>query len=153
MDELLARAWRAAGPLQGWLAWVLHATFNVGVTGIVRADDGQVLLLRHRLWPEDRQWGFPGGFAKHGEQFPETVVREVREETGLTVTVGRLLEVRAGDRFRAEVYYEATLVGGIEGLALQASEILEARLFSLDSLPAAMPPLHKQFAKRDAKSV
>ena len=116
MDELLARAWRAAGPLQGWLAWVLHATFNVGVTGIVRADDGRVLLLRHRLWPEDMQWGFPGGFAKRGEQFSETVVREVREETGLTVTVGRLLEVRAGDRYRAEVYYEATLVGGIEGL-------------------------------------
>jgi ADP-ribose pyrophosphatase YjhB (NUDIX family) len=153
MDELLARAWRAAGPLQGWLAWVLHATFNVGVTGIVRADDGRVLLLRHRLWPQDMQWGFPGGFAKRGEQFSETVVREVREETGLTVTVGRLLEVRAGDRYRAEVYYEATLVGGIEGLALQESEILEARLFTLDSLPAELPPLHKKFAKRDQKPV
>ena len=153
MDELLARVWRAAGPLQGWLAWVLHATFNVGVTGIVRADDGRVLLLRHRLWPEDNQWGFPGGFAKRGEQFWETVVREVREETGLTVAVGRLLEVRVGDRYRAEVYYEATLVGGIEGLALQDSEILEARLFPLDSLPAAMPPLHKQLANRDTKSV
>jgi ADP-ribose pyrophosphatase YjhB (NUDIX family) len=151
MDELLARAWRAAGPLQGWLAWVLHATFNVGVTGVVRAEDGRVLLLRHRLWPQDTQWGFPGGFAKRGEQFSETVAREVREETGLTVTVGRLLEVRAGDRYRAEVYYEAALVGGLEGLALQDSEILEARLFTLDSLPDAMPPLHKHFAKLGQK--
>ena len=50
------------------------------------------------------------------------------------------------------MYYEATLVGGIEGLVLQDSEILEARLFALDSLPAAMPPLHKQFAKRGANS-
>jgi 8-oxo-dGTP diphosphatase len=153
MDELLARAWGGAGPLHGWLAWVLHATFSVGVTGVVRADDGRVLLLRHRLWPQDTQWGFPGGFAKRGEQFSETVVREVREETGLTVTVGRLLEVRVGDRYRAEVYYEATLVGGIEGLALQDSEILEAGLFTVDSLPATMPPLHRQFAKRDARSV
>ena len=152
MPDLLARAWRAAGPLQGWLAWVLHPTFNVGVTGVVRADDGRVLLLRHRLWPEETQWGFPGGFAKRNEQFSETVVREVREETGLTVTVGRLLEVRAGDRFRAEVYYEAGLVGGIEGLALQESEIIEARLFALDSLPAAMPPLHRHFAKRGGGS-
>ena len=119
MDELLARAWRFAGPLQGWLAWVLHATFSVGVTGVVRADDGRVLLLRHRLWPEDMQWGFPGGFAKRGEQFTETVVREVREETGLTVSVGPLIEVRVGDRYRAEVYYEAVLVGGIDRLALQ----------------------------------
>lgn len=148
MDELLARAWRSAGPLQGLLAWVLHATFNVGVTGIVRADDGRVLLLRHRLWPEDRQWGFPGGFAKRGEQFAETVVREIREETGLTVTVGRLLDVRVGDRYRAEVYYEAVLVGGVDRLVLQDREILAARLFTLDALPAAMPPLHREFAGR-----
>ncbi|MGD0700213.1 MAG: NUDIX domain-containing protein [Trebonia sp.] len=152
MDELLARAWRVAGPFQGWLAWVLHATFNVGVTGIVRAGDGRVLLLRHRLWPEEAQWGFPSGFAKRGEQFSETVVREVREETGLTVTVGRLLEVRAGDRYRAEVYYEATLVGGVDGLVLQRSEILDARLFALDGLPAAMPPLHRQYARGGANS-
>jgi 8-oxo-dGTP diphosphatase len=148
MDELLARAWRFAGPLQGWLAWVLHPTFNVGVTGVVRADDGRLLLLRHRLWPQEQQWGFPGGFAKRGEQFTETVVREVREETGLTVTVGPLIEVRVGDRYRAEVYYEAVLIGGLDGLALQTSEILEARLFALDALPAAMPPLHREFAGR-----
>jgi 8-oxo-dGTP diphosphatase len=152
MDKLLAGLWRAMGPFQGWLAWMLHATFNVGVTGIVRADDGRVLLLRHRFWPEDRQWGFPGGFAKRDEQFSETVVREVREETGLTVTVGPLLEVRAGDRYRAEVYYEASIVGGLDGLMLQGSEILDARLFTLDSMPAAMPPLHRQFAMRGAKS-
>jgi ADP-ribose pyrophosphatase YjhB (NUDIX family) len=150
MDELLARAWKAMGPLQGWLAWVLHPTFNVGVTGVVRADDGRVLLLRHRLWPAEAQWGFPGGFAKRNEQFSETVVREVREETGLTVTVGRLLEVRAGDRYRAEVYYEAALVGGIEGLALQEREILEARLFPLDSLPTTMPPVHRHYANHGA---
>jgi 8-oxo-dGTP diphosphatase len=150
MDELLARAWRFAGPLQGLLAWVLHATFNVGVSGIVRADDGRVLLVRHRLWPEDMQWGFPGGFAKRGEQFAETVVREIREETGLTVSVGRLLDVRVGDRYRAEVYYEAVLVGGIDRLALQDREILEARLFTLDALPAAMPSLHREFAGRVA---
>jgi 8-oxo-dGTP diphosphatase len=148
MDELLARVWRAAGPFQGRLAWILHATFNVGVTGVVRADDGRVLLVRHRLWPPDRQWGFPGGFAKRGEQFSETVVREVREETGLTVIVGRLLEVRVGDKYRAEVYYEAILVGGLDSLVLQDSEILEARLFTLGTLPTAMPPLHRAFAKQ-----
>ena len=89
-------------------------------------------------------------FAKRGEQFTETVVREVREETGLTVTVGPLIEVRVGDRYRAEVYYEAVLIGGLDGLALQESEILEARLFALDALPAEMPPLHREFAGRGA---
>src|SRR5580658_3337160 len=139
--DLLIRAWQAAGPLQGWLAWRLHARFGVGVTGIVRDGDGRMLLLRHRLWPGGGQWGFPSGFARRGERFQDTVVREVREETGLTVRVGRLAELRSGLRYRVEVYYEASLVGGLDGLVLDKREILEARLFALDELPAAMPPL------------
>ena len=148
LADQLVRAWRAAGPLQGWLAWRLHARFGVGVTGIVRAADGRVLLLRHRLWPDDEQWGFPSGFAKRGERFQDTVVREVREETGLTVHVGRLAELRSGRRYRVEVYYEAALDGGIDGLVLEKREILDARLFALDALPAAMPPLHRELALR-----
>jgi ADP-ribose pyrophosphatase YjhB (NUDIX family) len=124
----------------------MHARFGVGVTGIVRADDGRVLLLRHRLWLPEGQWGFPSGFARRGETFQETVVREVREETRLTVRVGRLLELRSGFRYRAEAYYEATLVGGLEGLVLDEREILEARLFTLDALPRGMPPLHRKLA-------
>jgi 8-oxo-dGTP diphosphatase len=148
VDDLLVRIWRAAGPLQGWLAWRLHARFSVGVTGVVRAADGRVLLLRHRLWPAGGQWGFPSGFAERGETFQETVVREVREETGLTVRVGRLLELRSGFRYRVEVYYEAALVGGVDGIVLDGREILEARLFPLDKLPAGMPPLHRQLARQ-----
>jgi len=148
VTDLLVRAWRAAGPLQGWLAWRLHARFGVGVTGIVRAPDGRVLLLRHRLWAPEGQWGFPSGFARRGETFQETIVREVREETGLTVRVGRLLELRSGYRYRAEVYYEAALVGGVEGLVLDGREVLEARLFTVDALPAGMPRLHRELARR-----
>jgi len=148
VGDLLVRAWQAAGPLQGWLAWRLHARFGVGVTGIVRAQDGRVLLLRHRLWAAEGQWGFPGGFAQRGETFQETVVREVREETGLSVRVGRLLELRSGFRYRVEVYYEAALVGGVDGLVLDDREIIEARLFTLDALPPGMPRLHRELARR-----
>jgi 8-oxo-dGTP diphosphatase len=152
VNQLLGWIWHTLRPLQGWLAWRLHARFAVGVCGIVRADDGRVLLLRHRLWPQDGQWGFPSGFAKRCEQFGDTIVREVREETGLTVTAGRLLEVRGGDKYRVEVYYEATLAGDLAGLVLEDREILEARLFGLDDLPRAMPPLHRNLARRGAKS-
>jgi 8-oxo-dGTP diphosphatase len=110
-----------------------------------------VLLLRHRLWTPGGQWGFPSGFAQRGETFQETVVREVREETGLAVRVGRLLELRSGFRYRVEVYYEAALVGCLDGLVLQDREILEARLFTLDELPAGMPPLHRELAKRQGR--
>jgi ADP-ribose pyrophosphatase YjhB (NUDIX family) len=151
VGDLLVRAWQAAGPLQGWLAWRLHARFGVGVTGIVRAQDGRVLLLRHRLWAPAGQWGFPSGFARRGETFQETIVREVREETALTVRVGRLLELRSGYRYRAEVYYEAVLVGSTDGLVLDRREILEARLFALDALPAGMPRLHRELARNPGR--
>lgn len=148
MNDLVAWVWHALRPLQGWLAWRLHARFAVGVCGIVRAGDGRVLLLRHRLWPPEGQWGFPSGFARRGERFGDTIVREVREETGLTVTAGRLLDVRGGDKYRVEVYYEATLAGDLDGLVLEDREILEARLFRLDDLPRAMPSLHRELARR-----
>lgn len=152
MNELLVWAWHALRPLQGWLAWRLHAKFGVGVCGVVRADDGRVLLLRHRLWPPDGQWGFPSGFARRGELFGDTIVREVREETGLTVTAGRLLDVRGGNKYRVEVYYEATLAGDLTGLVLEDREILEARLFRLEDLPRAMPALHRELAWRGSQS-
>jgi 8-oxo-dGTP diphosphatase len=109
---------------------------------------GRVLLLRHRLWPAGGQWGFPSGFARRGERLEDTIVREAREETGLTVRVGRLVELRSGYRFKVEVYYEARLAGGLDGLVLDEQEILEARLFPLDALPAGMPDLHRELARR-----
>lgn len=95
----------------------MHAKFIYGITGVVRDDHGRV-LLRHRLWPPDRQWGFPTGYADKGERHEDTIAREVREETGLTDKAGRLLKVRSGFRHRIEVYYEAVLVGGLDGLTL-----------------------------------
>ncbi|HEY6792007.1 MAG TPA: NUDIX domain-containing protein [Trebonia sp.] len=143
---VLARLWQAARPLQWRLVWLSNAKFVCGVTGVVQTEDGRVLLLRHRIWPPDRQWGFPSGYALSGETHEETVAREVFEETGLTVTVGRLLRVRTGFRYRVEFYYEAALAGGLDGLTLEADEILEARLFTPDDLPQEMPPVHRELA-------
>jgi 8-oxo-dGTP diphosphatase len=53
------------------------------------------------------------------ERHEDTIAREVREETGLTVKAGRLLKVRSGFQYRIEVYYEAVLVGGLESEAVK----------------------------------
>ncbi|HUN36647.1 MAG TPA: NUDIX domain-containing protein [Trebonia sp.] len=147
MNELLARLWRIGKPLQWRFLWLMHAKFICGVTGVIRTDDGQVLLLRHRLWPENRQWGFPTGYANKGERHEDTIAREVREETGLTVKAGRLLKIRSGFQYRIEAYYEATLIGGLEQMKLDDREILEARLFRLGDLPASMPDSHRELAE------
>jgi 8-oxo-dGTP diphosphatase len=146
MNGLLTRLWRLGKPLQWRFLWLMHAKFICGVTGVVRDQEGRVLLLRHRLWPPSRQWGFPTGYANKGERHEDTIIREVREETGLSVKPGRLLMVRSGYKYRIEVYYEAALTGGLGSLVLDNREVLEARLFSPDELPEGMPDSHRELA-------
>ncbi|QDI69507.1 NUDIX hydrolase [Streptomyces calvus] len=133
MRRLLARVWQFLRPVQSRVMWFLNAKFVIGVTGVVRDEEGRVLLLRHRMWPPGRQWGLPSGFARKGEDFRTTVVREVKEETGLDVEVGGLVMLNSGLRTRVEVAYEAHLLGG--ELRLDPSEILEARWCHPDDLP------------------
>jgi ADP-ribose pyrophosphatase YjhB (NUDIX family) len=144
VHDLLARLWRLGKPLQWRFLWLMHAKFICGVTGVVRDQEGRVLLLRHRLWPPTRQWGFPTGYANKGELHEDTIAREVREETGLTVKVGRLLKARSGFKYRIELYYEATLVDGLDGLTLDDMEVLEARLFRPGELPEGMAEVHRE---------
>ena len=148
MNELLPKVWRKIKPVQWRLLWLAHAKFMCGITGVVRTEDGRILLLRHRMWPPKRQWGFPSGYARKGERHEDTIAREVFEETGLTVKVGRLLQVNSGYKLRIEVIYEAVLVGGLDGLRLDGKEILDAGLFTLDELPEGMPRAHREFAHR-----
>ncbi|MFF0382692.1 NUDIX domain-containing protein [Streptomyces sp. NPDC004286] len=143
MKRVVARLWRAIrGPLQWRILWFANAKYMVGVTGVVRNEAGQVLLLRHRMWPEHRPWGLPTGYAIKGEEFPLTVVREVKEETGLDVTPGRLVRLTSGYRLRVEVAYEALLAGGT--LKIDDFEILEARWFDPDELPQGLQDSHRQ---------
>lgn len=147
MRRLLARLWHGLrGPVQWRLLWLANATFMVGVTGVVHDGQGRFLLLRHRLWPRDRQWGLPSGYAVRGEEFGQTVVREVREETALTVRAGELLYLKSGFRLRLEVAYEAHLVGGT--MRLDPAEILEAGWFRPDELPENIQPVHRLLIDR-----
>ncbi|MEU4572937.1 NUDIX domain-containing protein [Nonomuraea sp. NPDC023979] len=143
MKKLMAGLWRRiSGPVQWRLLYLSQAKFVVGVTGVVRDLDGNVLLLRHRFWPEGRQWGLPTGGAKRGETFEQTVFREVMEETGLEVKVGEVVRVGSGFRLRVEIAYAARYVGG-GTLRLNSLEILEARWCAPDDLPEGLLESHR----------
>src|SRR5690606_9147393 len=148
VKALIARVWRMlAGSLQWRILWLKHAKFMAGITGVVVDDDGNVLLLRHRLWPQDRQWGLPTGYANKGERFEETVVREVAEETGLTVEVGELVALTSGYRLRVEVAYKAKVTGDRQP-KIDGFEILEAKWFPPHRLPQGLLEAHRRLIEQ-----
>lgn len=64
---------------------------QVRVTGVL-IDDGQLLLVRQKV-DQDRGWSLPGGRVELGETLQDALVREMKEETGLDVSIQRLLYV------------------------------------------------------------
>jgi ADP-ribose pyrophosphatase YjhB (NUDIX family) len=90
------------------------------VVAIVTDDEGRVLLI-HKT--DNNLWALPGGGHEIGESIADTVVREVKEETGYEVAVERVTglytnpgHVMAYDdgevRQQFSIAFRARLLGG-----------------------------------------
>ena len=64
----------------------------VGV-GAVIVHEGRVVIVQRGTEPLKGQWSIPGGALEVGETLRECAEREAREETGLQVEAGEVLEV------------------------------------------------------------
>ena len=65
----------------------------VGVGAVIIDGAARVLLVKRRFEPMAGQWSLPGGAVDVGETLQSCVIREMREETGLEVEVGPVIEV------------------------------------------------------------
>ena len=64
----------------------------VGVGGVI-VKDGSAVIIKRANDPYKGQWSIPGGRVELGESLADALRRELREETGLDVEVGQLIEV------------------------------------------------------------
>jgi 8-oxo-dGTP diphosphatase len=124
--------------------WALRSLVDretLVVTGAVIPVDGKVLVAR-RL-PTSRfepgKWEFPGGKVDFGEHPESTIVREIGEETGMTVGVERLYHVSThvysdnrGQRHVILLFYLCRIVSGEPS----ARDCAEVRYVSRDGMGA-----------------
>lgn len=109
---------------------------------VVILDAGRVLLLQRA---DFRTWALPGGGVDAGESAAQAAIREVREETGLDVTLTGLVGLYALPHWIGNTHsavFAARVCGGM--LRPHPSEAREARYFPLDTLPAHLNWWHRQ---------
>ena len=120
---------------------------RVGVGVVVRDENGRVLLERRS---DCGWWGLPGGRIEPGESAIEAAIREMKEETGLTIRVTRLLGVYSEPSERIVTYLDNGDVVQLVDIVLEAavvsgtltcsSESLELQFFQLEHLPSEIVP-------------
>ena len=71
-----------------------HGTENVELTVLCLIQDRNKILLQNRVKEDWKGYTFPGGHVEAGESFVDAVVREMKEETGLTVTDPKLVGIK-----------------------------------------------------------
>jgi len=63
----------------------MSKTETVELAVLCLVHQGELLLLQNRVKQDWRGWAIPGGHVESGESIVDAVIREMREETGLTV--------------------------------------------------------------------
>jgi 8-oxo-dGTP diphosphatase len=112
------------------------------VTAGVVIREGRVLVARRKAGSHlGGLWEFPGGKLEPGESPEECLARELREELGISVRVGRVLETvyhRYPEKNVLLLFYACQITGG-EPQALDAANVAwvrRAELSDLEWVPA-----------------
>ena len=108
-----------------------NGTIRVGCSAVIFDKDREKILLTRR--EDNNQWCLPSGGMEPGESASEACIREVEEETGLQVTIKRLIGVyttphelvvyQDGNKFQlVALCFEAEIVRGELRLSCETTE-------------------------------
>lgn len=117
----------------------LQKTTSCGAIAWRIADDSHLEILLIKQFANKDSWGIPKGHVDAAETLEGCAMREVLEETGVTVSLGDRLPdcfVTAGNENKTVVSFMATPVGDHEPkLNDPDCEVADARWFDLARLP------------------
>ena len=109
------------------------------VGAVVTDEQGRLLMIKRGHEPGAGLWSIPGGRIEPGETDTEALVREMLEETGLTVEVGRLLGTVQRPGLDGAIIdirdYAATVTGGTLTASDDAADARWVGAEDLNTLP------------------
>lgn len=100
----------------------------LAVDVIIRRSDGTIVLVKRKYSPFKDFYAIPGGFVEYGETVEAAAVREVREETGLNVSILKLVGIYSNPErdprcHVISIAYLAEEVGGTLRPSTDAKEV------------------------------
>ena len=103
------------------------------VGAVVFDESGRLLLVKRANPPAQGKWSLPGGRLEPGERASQGVVREVLEETGLTVSVEREVGTVTRPAPTTDTYVIRDFLCRVHGevRVVAADDAADARFFEL----------------------
>lgn len=114
-----------------------YPTAKVDIRGLILSPDKKILLVQESI---DGRWTLPGGWADVGYSPKETIIKEFREETGLTVIPKTLLAVfdKKLHAHPPQPFYVYKMVFYCEPVTYKVAkgfDVLDVQYFAIDDLP------------------
>jgi 8-oxo-dGTP pyrophosphatase MutT (NUDIX family) len=111
---------------------ILTPRLPLGAGALIRDAEGRVLLI-HQTYQRPPLWLPPGGWVDRGETPQQAACREVREELGVRVAVGRALATRGGGYGELTILFDCRRLD--DAPFRLSDEIARAEFFQPDALP------------------
>lgn len=132
--------------------WIYYPSVAQSSAAVI-LDQDRVLLVKRKREPYQNSWMFPAGFVEYGEHPKETVVREVLEETGLTITVEKLIDLfQSDDDPRSPghliFFFLTKLTKNLDLTNGDSDENSDLRWFPIKDLPSISWHAHQKIAER-----
>ena len=117
----------------------MERTETVTITNMCMVYEGNRVLVQNRTDPDWPGITFPGGHVEKGESFTDSVIREVFEETGLTISAPQLCGIKDwvnedGTRYIVLLYktnhFSGSIISSAEGeiFWIELSEMLKMQM-------------------------
>lgn len=121
--------------LQQVLSRIIRPLFQVFSAAVIFDEQNRIFLVK-LTYQRFHPWGIPGGALEYGESAEDAVVREIWEETGLTVKIEKLLLNRTFPPDKFAMYYLCTIT---DGVFQSSDEVSEYGYYPLNGLPDIRP--------------